>query len=74
MYISHIHVYSNGTLREENNYTDTSSDKLGRLYIAIADIAMKRKSQESLPWFYSIPTIVGYLMPNTFSYIKTVLF
>ena len=29
---------------------------------------------ESLVWFYGISTIVGYLMPNPFLYIKTVLF
>ena len=27
-----------------------------------------------LVWFYSISTIVGYLMPNPFFYIETVLF
>ena len=27
-----------------------------------------------LIWFYGISTIVGYLMPNPFLYIKTVLF
>ena len=28
----------------------------------------------SLFWFYSISTILGYLMPNLFSYIKAVFF
>ena len=27
-----------------------------------------------LPWFYGISTFVGYLMPNPFLYIYTVLF
>ena len=27
-----------------------------------------------LVWFYGISTIVGYLMPNPFLYISTVLF
>ena len=29
---------------------------------------------KSLVWFYGISTIIGYLMPNPFLYIQTVLF
>ena len=30
--------------------------------------------QSGLGWFYGISTIAGYLMPNPFLYIQTVLF
>ena len=30
--------------------------------------------ENSLVWFYSVSTIVGYLMPKTFLYISTILF
>ena len=33
-----------------------------------------RDKEQGLVWFYGTSTIVGYLMPNPFSYIKTVLF
>ena len=34
----------------------------------------KREKKFDLVWFHGISTIIGYLMPNPFSYIKTVLF
>ena len=53
-----------GKKRKKNNGTDTSN-------------VMAKKDEpleNGLVWFHGISTIVGYLMPNPFLYILTVMF
>ena len=68
----------------DDNLSGTSSDGRGGSLEEVAGVlATPRQKQISvnnseiligLVWFYCISTIVGYLMPNPFLYISTVLF